>query len=167
MLKKAVCFLALMLVLNGCSGPTFETMGNVVHVGNQDAVPRQMTLALPEDAAVLTASGTDMLYTCSEYTMSLQTLPAGDIAATVRTLSGYDSSRLTLLESQCGDHSRYDWVWVAAGEAGDVLCRAAVLDDGNYHYSLCVFADEDAAADLTNVWNELFHSFCLDTQEES
>lgn len=166
-MKKAVCFLVLVTVLAGCSAPVYETMGNVDHVGSNDALPRQMTLALPEDAAVLTASGTDMLYTCSEYTMSLQTLPAGDLASTVKTLSGYDLAQLTMLQSQCADHGRYDWVWVAAGEEGDVLCRAAVLDDGNYHYSLCVSANADAAADLTNTWNELFRSFCLDTQSEA
>lgn len=165
-MKKAVWFLALALVLSGCSAPVYETLGNVVHVGQMDATPRQIVLSLPADAAVLTASGTDMLYNCSDYTMSLQTLPAGDFAATVRTLSGYEPSQLTVLQSQCADHSRCDWVWVAAGEEGDVLCRAAVLDDGNYHYSLCVFADADAAADLTDTWNDLFHSFCLDTQNE-
>ena len=166
-MKKAVWILALLTVLAGCSAPTFETMGNVVHVGQSDAEPRQTKLSLPADAAVLTASGTDMLYACADYTMSLQTLPAGDLAATVRTLSGYDASQLTVLQSQCDDHSRYDWVWVAAGEEGNVLCRAAVLDDGNYHYSLCVFADADAAAYLTETWNELYSSFCLDTQEVS
>lgn len=166
-MKKFLCFLVITLMLTGCSAPVYETIGNVVHVGSHDAAPRQIMLALPADAAVLTASGTDMLYTCSDYTMSLQTLPAGDLASTVKTLSGYDSAQLTLLQSRCEDHSRYDWVWVAAGEEGDVLCRAAILDDGNYHYSLCVFADADTAADLTDTWNELFQSFCLDTQPEA
>lgn len=165
-MKKAVCFLALLMVLSGCSAPVYETMGNVVHVGQNNAVPRQIVLSLPADASVLTASGTDMLYTCTDYTMSLQTFHSGDLPATVRTLSGHEPAQLTIMQSQCNDHSRYDWVWVAAGEEGDVLCRAAVLDDGNFHYSLCVFANADDAAELTSVWNELFRSFCLDTQQE-
>lgn len=166
-MKKAVWILALLMLLAGCSAPVYETMGNVEHVAANNATARQVILTLPADAAVLTASGADMLYTCTDYTMSLQTLPAGDLSATVRALSGYESSQLTMVKSVCADHSRYDWVWVAAGEEGDVLCRAAVLDDGNYHYSLCVFADADAASELTDAWNALFNSFCLDTQQAS
>lgn len=165
-MKIAVCFLALILVFSGCSAPTFETIGDVQHVGNMDVAQGQVALDIPADATVLTAAGTDILYTCTGYSMSLQTLPAGNISATVRTISGYEVSELTLIQSRCGNHNRYDWVWVAAGEDGDMLCRAAVLDDGVFHYSLCVFADEDQASDLTATWNLLFQSFCLDTQEK-
>lgn len=166
-MKKWMYFLIAALILTGCAAPTFETLGDVAHVGGQASLPRQILLALPVDAAVLTATGTDMLYTCTDYTMSLQTLPSGDLSATVRALCGYEADQLTVLQSQCGDHGRYDWVWVAAGEEGDVLCRGAVLDDGNFHYSLCVSADADAAADLTDDWNELFQSFCLDSRNEA
>ncbi len=165
MLKKVVFLLVLLLLCSGCSAPVYETLGNVVHVGANDALPREAALSLPADAAVLTASGTDLLYTCTGYTMSLQTLPSGDMAGTVHHLSGFDMDQLTMVQSVCGDHSRYDWVWVAAGENGDVLCRAAVLDDGNFHYSLCVMADATATAELTDAWNELFSSFCLDDAE--
>ncbi len=164
-MKKLICILALGMLLCGCGAPVYETIGNVIHVGQQDAAPRSIAILLPEDATVLTSSGTDTMYLCNDYTMSLQTLPGGDLAATVRNLSGYEPSQVTLLKSRCGDHDRYDWVWVAAGENGDVLCRAAVLDDGNYHYALTVVAD--AGADLTDTWNELFSSFCLDSQEEA
>ncbi len=164
-MKKVAFFLALLLIFSGCSAPVYETLGNVVHVGQNDTLPRSVVLSLPADAAVLTSSGTDRLYTCTGYTMSLQTQPSGDLAGTVRQLSGFDMDQLTLLQTACGDHSRYDWVWVAAGENGDVLCRASVLDDGNYHYSLCVTADASATAELTEAWNELFHSFCLDASE--
>ena len=132
-MKKWIWILVLGVCLTGCEAEVFETMGNVVHVGQMDAPLGQVILQLPENASILTATGKDTLYDCGDYTISLQTVPAGDFTATVRMLCGYDPDRLTMLQSQCGDHSRYDWVWVAAGENGDVLCRAAVLDDGNYH----------------------------------
>ena len=165
-MKKVLCMLLLALLLTGCSEEVYETMGNVEHVGQTQIQPRQTVLTFPQDAAVLTAADGDILYTCAGYTLGLQTLPAGDLPSTIRTVSGFDMTNLTLLESCCGDHKRYDWVWVAAGERGDVLCRAAVLDDGNYHYSLFVSADAELAGELTETWNALFSSFCL-AQKES
>ena len=164
-MKKLIFVCLLLMMLAGCHAPVYETIGNVAHVGQNDAVRRQILLTLPDDATVLTASGTDLLYACQDYTLSLQTMPSGDLAATVHTLSGFDASQLTLLHSCCNDHDRYDWVWVAAGENGDVLCRGAILDDGDYHYTLCVSADADA--DVTDAWNELFRSFCLETDREN
>ena len=162
-MKILVLLLSLSIMLCGCSSPTYETMGDVMHVGNPNALPQRIILDLPADASVLTASGSDMLYTCTDYTMCLQILPAGDISETVRTLSGYDLSELTLMQTQCNDHARYDWVWVAAGENGDVLCRGAILDDGNFHYTLNVFANAEEAGGVTQTWNALFQSFCLNT----
>ncbi len=163
-MKVWISVLVLAALLTGCSSPVYETMGNVVHVGQQTRLPRTVLLEIPRDAAVLTASGTDLLYTCEGYTMSMQVLPAGDLAATVRSLSGFAPERLTILESRCGDHTRHDWVWVSAGEGGDVLCRAAVLDDGNYHYCLTVAGEDSATAQLSEAWNQLFATFCLETE---
>lgn len=163
MLKKILCLVSVALLLTGCAAPVYETISDVVHVSATEPDMRKTVLALPADAAVLTASGTDMLYTCGDYTMSLQSMESGDLAATVRTLSGYELAQLTVMETVCGDHTRYEWVWTCAGETGDALCRAAVLDDGNYHYCLCAFADADAAGELAEAWNALFRSFCLES----
>jgi hypothetical protein len=163
-LKKVICILLMLGLLSGCSGEVFETIGNVVHVGQEERLPRVIAIRLPADATVLTSVGEDRMYVCNGYTMSLQTLPGGDLNETVRTLSGYEANRLTVVKSRCGDHDRYDWVWVATGECGDVLCRAAVLDDGNYHYALTAVADENVMP--TDAWNGLFSSFCLETNED-
>lgn len=166
-MKKAVILLVLALTLTGCSGAVFETLGDVAHVGGVQAQAREVILEFPADAAVLTAAGSDALYLCEGYTLSLQTQASGDLAATVRSLSGYDIGQLTVVESSCGDHQRYDWVWAAAGENGDVLCRGAVLDDGNFHYSLCVSADAEEAGSLSAAWTALFDSFCLTPNGEA
>ena len=165
-MKVAVSIILLLAVMTGCHAPVYETMGNVVHVGQQQVHIREVLLDFPEDASVLASAGTDTLYICDGYTMSLQNFQSGDLAATIRSLCGYDKEKLTVMESKCGDHKRYDWVWVAAGEEGDVLCRGAILDDGFCHYSLCVSADAKLTGDLSQTWNELFESFCLASQEE-
>lgn len=160
-MKKILLLLLLSLLLAGCGTQTFETMGDISHVSATEPAPRKMTLSLPEDASVLTAFGEDTLYTCDDYTITLQVLQAGDLSATVSGLCGYEATDLTVMETVCGDHTRYEWVWTAAGEGGDMVCRAAVIDDGNYHYSLCVMADAETAGSLTDDWNALFASFCL------
>ena len=45
-----------------------------------------------------------------------------------------------------------------AGETGDRLGRAAILDDGNYHY--CMYAIRDQG-DTDIVWRDVFSSFSL------
>lgn len=149
------------LLLSGCQTATFETLGDVSHVIATRAPNRQVLLEFPEDATVLTAAGTDSMYVCGDYTLYLQVMPAGDTRATLRSLCGYDPEKLTVLESTSGAFRRLDWVWSAVGENADVVCRGAVIDDGNYHYSLCVSADAELVGDLTQQWNALFASFCL------
>lgn len=160
-MKRFVWMTILCLLLSGCSSATFETMGPVLHVAQTTPPVREILLTFPQDAAVLTASGMDSIYTCGDFDLSLQVLPSGDTRGTIRQLSGFDPDRLTVLESTVGAFVRYDWSWTAAGENGDVICRAAVLDDGSYHYSLCVSADAALAGNLTEQWNALFRSFGL------
>lgn len=162
MLKIVVWMAIFCLLLCGCSSEaSFETLGPVVHVGQNAPPMREILLEIPDDAAMLTASGMDSIYTCGDYDLCLQVLPSADMADTINSLSGFDPEHLTVLESDQGGVNRCDWSWTAAGESGDVICRAAVLDDGNYHYTLCVRAVADLAGNLTQQWNRLFRSFGL------
>lgn len=165
-MKKWLWILLTMVLLTGCgSVETFETLGDISHISATEPAIRQVMLTLPADAALETG-GQDFgasMYACDGYTMVLQMFDAGDMEATIRTLSGFSPKDLTVLESVCGDHTRYDWVWTAAAEEGDLVCRGTVLDDGDYHYTLCVMAQASTAGELTQAWNELFASFCLAT----
>lgn len=161
-MKTYVWLTIFCLLLCGCSSQaSFETLGPVIHVGQNAPPVREMLLEFPENAAMLTSSGQDSIYTCGDYDLCLQVLPSGDIDGTARCLSGFDMEQLTVMESIRGGIVRYDWSWTAAGESGDMICRAVVLDDGNYHYALCVRADADQAGNLTEQWNRLFRSFGL------
>ncbi len=163
-MKKCWILVVLALCLTGCGAvETFETLGNIQHQPPSNPELRKILLELPGDAAEPVAqTGGNTVYICDEYTIALQTFASGDMNATVRSLCGFIPSQVTMMESRCGDHSRYDWVWTAAGEGGDVVCRCAVLDDGDYHYSLCVMAEAAEAGSLSGEWNKLFASFCLE-----
>lgn len=162
-MKKLLLILLTAMMLTGCAAvETFETLGPIIHEDDADVVMAQMSLSLPEDAALAVfENGTDKLYLCDDYTIVTQTLPAGDVNSTVTTLCGYTSDALTIVRSAAGEVDRYDWVWTAASDDGDLVCRAAVLDDGSYHYCLCVIASATSVGQLNDIWNDLFSSFNL------
>lgn len=162
-MKKMCVILGLCLALSGCASvETFETLGPVEHEPGAVAAMGSVQLELPESAAAETFSdGSSTLYVCDGYSLMLQIMDAGDFERTAKALSGFDVEKLTVMESKTGTVRRYDWVWTAAGEGGDVLCRATVLDDGNYHYCLCTMAPATDAGKLQQTWNQLFRSFSV------
>lgn len=162
-MRKLILLLAAMLLLSGCAATeTFETLGPILHQSEEFPAMATVELSLPDSASTQTFSGgTDVLYECDGYTLLRQTLSSGDLHSTIRTLSGFSPENLTVLESGDASVKRYDWVWTAMGDSGDLVCRAAVLDDGNYHYCICVMAPAADAGVLNPEWNRLFSSFRL------
>ena len=147
------------MLLSGCGAEeTLETVNDewIVPVMAQ---PRQISVRLPEDAVapVLEQEG-HQLYMAEGYEIMVETLASGDLDATIRSLSGYGKDQLTVLETRQGDADRYDFVWTTAGEKGDRLGRAVILDDGDYHYCMSVLRD---TGDTQILWRDVFASFSL------
>ncbi len=164
-MKKCLLIAVLVLLLAGCGAPrSFETLSDE-YVRPPQPVMRETQLGLPEEAAVSAITNADQgsIYLCNGYTIAVQTLEAGDLDATLRTISGYGKDHLKLLERQAEDHRRYECVWAAAGEGEDQVCRAVILDDGNYHYTVTVTAGASNAGDLVQTWQELLSAFTLHT----
>jgi len=161
-MKKLCVFLLLCLLLTGCSArETFETIDDV-HGEQPLAAPREVVLTLPENAAAQAIqSDYGQLYFCDGYEITLQTVPAGNLDATLRKLTGFGSDGLTVVETGLTENARYECVWTAAGEGGDMVGRAVVLDDGQYHYCLTAMAGADKAGRLRETWQSLFDSFTL------
>lgn len=152
------------VLLAGCSQPqAFETMSDV-YEQPEVADAAQILLELPEDAATPTMTGEDgaVLYLCDNYCITVQTVPAGDLDATLRQTTGYARDQLQLMEQQDGNCKRYSCVWAAAGEGEDQIGRAVILDDGSYHYVVSVMAGASQAGELSEVWQRLFKSIRLD-----
>ena len=82
------------------------------------------------------------------------------MSGTVRSLSGYEPEDLTVMETQWDDVSRCEFVWASAGEKGDRLGRAVVLDDGNYHYCMSILRDAEGETGQI-LWDRVFSSFDL------
>lgn len=161
-MKKCCVWLVLAVLLTGCGAQqTMETVADA-YVQPVSATVQQVLVTLPEDAAApVMESDAGKLYLCDGYTLTLQTLQSGDLDKTLRDTTGFSRDELKLVETAQGDAKRYDCVWSAAGEAEDQVCRACVLDDGNYHYVLTATAGASEAGQLQQTWQELFRSFQL------
>ncbi len=161
-MKKCLFVLLILVFLSGCgSAPTFETVADE-WVQDVAAPLREILLTLPEEAVLpVSESEIGKLYQCDGYEIAIQTLEAGDLEATVRSVTGYSREDLTLLETEQDGVKRYDLVWSCLGEQGEQVGRARVLDDGNYHYVLSVLAEADRAAQLENLISDLFRSYSL------
>lgn len=162
-MKKCWIVMGLLVFLTGCSSAeTFETVGDDVYLPAM-AQMRQISLEVPDTAMVqaMEDDRTQKLYLCENYVLTVQTFESGDLNKTVKELCGYSLDGLQLMQTQNGDLKRADWVWTCAGEGGDQVGRALVLDDGSYHYCLTAMADAAEAGAMEDQWNRIFTSFAL------
>ena len=127
------------------------------------AQQRQLQVSLPKEALTPTLQNAEAgkLYLCDGYTLSVQTMQAGDLDATMRSLTGFSREQLTVMETMKHGIKRYDCVWSAAGEGGDQVARSVILDDGNYHYAVTVMADFASAGDLAATWKSILNTVSL------
>lgn len=162
-MKKLWILAALGVLLTGCGSQTvFETVEDAL-LEPASVTNRQVCLDLPQEAAlqVMENGEGERLYLCDRYTVTVQTLPGGDLDKTIRTVTGFDREDLTVIQTRQADAKRSECVWSAAGEGTLQVCRCAVLDDGNFHYVVSAMADQTAAGGLRETWQELFASVTL------
>lgn len=161
-LKKLWGVILLCMLLSGCGAEeTFETVSDpaVVPVA---AVPAQVVLQLPRDAAApVLETGGRKIYECEDFEILLENRPSGDLRETVRCLTGFDAETLTVMKTRQGSWDRYEFVWTCLGEQGQRLGKAAVLDDGSCHYCLSVLWDASAGEENREERQQVLSSFAL------
>lgn len=161
-MKKCLVLVLACLLLSGCGAEeTFETISDEL-IQPVSTEAREIVITLPPEAVTPVSESEDgALYMCDGYEIALQTLAAGDLDATVRSISGYSRDDLTVMETSVGDLKKYELVWASAGELGDRIGKATILDDGSYHYAVSVMADADVAHAYEGIWQTMFDSFAL------
>lgn len=161
-MKKLCLFLCvLMLSFTGCAAPVFETVDDQNDVAAA-AVPATLLIQLPEDAAAPAMNGLyGTLYFCDNYEIMVETVAAGNLDGTLRTLTGFGTEKINPLTTvRCGVPC-YEGAWSAAGEAGDQVGRILVLDDGKFHYCVSVIGSAEDAAVYAQDWIRLLDSVSL------
>lgn len=155
-----LCFV---MLLSGCgAAETFETVDDEL-LQPVMAEVGQISLVLPPEASQQTMleNEENKLYFCDGYTAAVQIMERGDLNRTCKALCGFGVEGLDIMETSVNGQKRYDWVWSAAGEGGDTLGRAAVIDDGKYHYCVSLQAEAALAGELEGAWAELLGSFSV------
>lgn len=161
-MKRWIGLAAVVLLLCGCAAE--ETYETVLDVWEEQEMPspRAISVDLPGETAMpAMESDSGRAYISTEYEIYIQTMPAGDISATMEAMSGFESEDLTILSTMQEDAQRYEFVWASAGEGGDYLGRGVILDDGNYHYTMTVLRNAETAQESSVVWDGVFSSFRL------
>ena len=157
--KRWLWMIVLAVLLCGCKAEeTLETVSDewIVPVMAQ---PREISVRLPDNVVVpVMEQDGRKLYMGQNYEILLETLAAGDLNDTIRTISGFEKEQLTVLQTRQEELDRYEFVWTATGERGELLGRAVILDDGDYHYCMTVLRD---AEESIVVWQDVFSSFAL------
>ena len=161
-MKSWIGFTMAVLLLTGCAAQTtMETVADVI-LETQLPEPRAISVTVPGETAMpAMESEAGRCYMASDYEIWVQTLPGGDITTTIETMSGFSPEELTVVNTESDDCQRYEFVWVTAGEGGDLLGRGVILDDGNYHYTMTVLRTAQTVAKSPVVWEEVFSSFRL------
>lgn len=158
-----IAFAVVAMLLGGCGAQqTFETLADA-EVLEVIAPMASLEVEIPEGATVLAMNAQlqGRVYLCPEYVMAVQTFSAGNLDETIRQVSGFHKEDVTLLQTRMENLNRYDWVWTAVEEDGDVICRAAIVDDGAYHYAVSVSAPAENVGQLEQQWEQVFSSIKL------
>ena len=162
MKKCVILMLIVLLMLSGCAAEeTIETVSDVLDTPVM-AQMREISLVLPEEAASPTVeSDSERLYLCEDYEITVQILDGGNLDQTVKTLSGYERDVLTVLSTSQDNLDCHEFVWACAGEQGELVGRAMILDDGCYHYCVSILGDARQAMENKVLWDDMFRSSTL------
>ena len=163
MVKKIAMALMLALLLSGCGAEeTLETVADDIPLQPVMAEPAEIYVRLPDNAvSPVLESDTEQVYLSEDYEIAIETRSSGDIGGTITALTGFAPEQLTIMHTKQESADRYEFVWVSAGENGDRLGRAVVLDDGSYHYCMSVLRDAENQKKSQVVWSDVFSSFSL------
>ena len=167
-MKKLWVIPILALLLAGCGGEkTLETVGDVEEAPVV-ATMQRVLLQLPEELSspVLQSEKTGTLYICDDYSVTVQTVNAGDLNKTIYNVTGMNREDLQIMQTEENGIKRYRWVWATGGENGIQVGRGCILDDGTYHYVLTALADEKVVSRVQPAWKEIFGSYRLAQERE-
>ena len=162
-MKKVLVGVLAALMLSGCGAePVYETIGDVWEQTEPAVNPGRMEVPLPEGAEMEVMDGNgDGAYRVGDWELWTKVLDGGDLNKTLQTLSGMDASALTVIDRELQGYDCHETTWTVTSEDGAHVVRAGILDDGNYHYCLCVSVPEEDAGEAGEVFSQVFQSVTI------
>ena len=161
-MKRMIVLMTVLGLLSGCGAAETYELVTDEPVQQVFAQPREMHFFLAEETA-MPAMETDSgkLYLCGEYDVMSQIFDGGDLERTIRQVSGFAPSDLTVIQTESENVKKTEFVWTSAAEEGHRICRATILDDGNYHYVLSATVLAEKIEEYQEIWNGIFETFKL------
>ena len=166
-MKRLIVIAVILLAMCGCAKETsFETVSDELQITQEVQGQIQMTLPEGVDISTILEDTGGKLYICDNYTISEYTVQSGDLKETIQTATGFDLDEIHIISTQQDGIQRYDCTWTSAGEGELQTCRAAILDDGSYHYVVSTMGDSSSVSDFADEWQSIFQSFSIiDTEQ--
>ena len=163
MVRVVAVLLCVLMFFSGCWAAQDPEMVLDVYDIPVSAVRRDVILTLPEGAAeaVMESGSGGSFYLCDGFSVSVSTLPGGDLERSIRDITGFDKSALTILQTTVDNCKRYTCAWSSVGEGTDQVCRAVILNDGYSHHAVTVMCDYEVAGDLSEQMNAVLDSVKL------
>ncbi len=163
-MKRAVVFLALAVILAGCTPgddqPVLETVGDAQALAAEKPVAGEICLMLPQEAVAQTMAQEGIQsYQWEGYELRLETLDSGDIHGTLEQITGMDYDALTVMARSRSGMQVYETVYTSTAEDGLLSGRVMVADDGNYHYCVSLLSAEEV--DASGVYDQLRNTFSV------
>jgi hypothetical protein len=161
-MKRMIVLMTVLGLLSGCGAAETYELVTDEPVQQVSAQPREMHFFLAEETA-MPAMETDSgkLYLCGEYDVMSQIFDGGDLERTIRQVSGFSPNDLTVIQTESENVKKTEFVWTSAAEEGHRICRATILDDGNYHYVLSATVPAEKIEEYQEIWNGIFETFKL------
>ena len=158
------------VVLSGCSAaqPTWETVDDSIALdaGSYLDDAYIMEFDVPMQAQRNTSgSRTVWADENGDYEIVCETVLSSDVNAVIERVSGFSPDKLQIVQTTRYSMPEYQFAWYASGEEGGRLCRADVLTDGTYCYTLCVSCAEDVAAEYDSTVQAVFATLRLQENE--
>lgn len=159
-----LCGILVILCFTGCQKDTavWETVSDQIYLSVDGKIPVQLTMdfSAPADAvqaADALSSGAVYQQAEGKYEIMQETLQ-GAAESAIKRMTGFSKDELTVMETKEFNMARYDFVWTAASEQGQQVCRGVVFDDGTYCYTLTFQTAEENGGALQACMDEVFAS---------
>ncbi len=168
---KRVCVIGLLcLLLSGCTATAWETVEDetpAVTVSSWLEDAYSVRFGVPASAVLLEEREGWQVYGTEDGSLEIETrtfLASGPESA-AKTVSGFDASELTILQTSRFGLPEYQFAWVSQTEQGSRLYRADLVLDGVDCYAVICSRPEDAGSAADDEIRQVFASFGLDIDE--
>lgn len=166
-MKKSVIALILLsiLALTACAVKevaALECVADTIDAPTQPVF--RFEADYPQEAMLVAAAddGKYAVFAAPSYEFIEEIFTAATLDDALLYLTGRTAAELNPIMVASFPQEEYRFAWSGAGEAGDLLCSAALFFDGTHYYSLSIQCDAAAEKEYRQTFSDLLASISLE-----